>query len=169
MTRVLIAVDETEDSVRAAQAAHRLFGDTAHYLAVNVADAAIDPASLPWWGAGWGTGAPIGYGAVWPYGGPAAGAPPTSAASGASPHEDNTLDRAAAEARAAADASGLTAAEAIGEVGDPADAIIRAADVHDADVIVVGSHERGWFDRLLAPSVSGEVVKHAGVPVLVVK
>jgi nucleotide-binding universal stress UspA family protein len=168
MTRVLIAVDGTEGSVHAAEVAHRLFGDGADYLAVNVADAGLDRASMPSWGLGWGMGAPIAYGAVWPYTGPAAADPPGSSATGA-PREQDAVDRAAAEARAAADASGLPVAEAIGEVGDPSDAIIRAAEEHQADVVVVGSHERGWFDRLLAPSVSADVLKHADVPVLVVK
>ncbi len=36
MTTVLIAVDETDSSVHAVEAAHRLFGDSADYLVLNV-------------------------------------------------------------------------------------------------------------------------------------
>jgi hypothetical protein len=36
MTKVLIAVDETEESIEAGALAHRLFGDDAEYLAINV-------------------------------------------------------------------------------------------------------------------------------------
>lgn len=67
MFRVLVAVDETEDSIRAARLGHRLFGDEAEFLAVNVADVRLDPAGVPWWGAGWGIAYPTTYGAVWPY------------------------------------------------------------------------------------------------------
>ena len=47
-------------------------------------------------------------------------------------------------------------------------AVLRAAEERHVDVIVVGTEERGWFDRLLRPSVSKEIVKQAHVPVLVV-
>ena len=58
--------------------------------------------------------------------------------------------------------------QAIGQEGDPADAVLRAAEEHQVDVIVVGTHERGWFDRLVRPSVSKEIIKESKVPVLVV-
>src|SRR5918995_1205074 len=106
MTRVLVAVDDTEGSVRAAETAHRLFGDEAEYLAVNVANVA--------------------------------------------------------------DQSGLPDATAVGEEGDPASAILRAAEERGVDVIVVGTEERGWLDRFLRPSVSKEIVRQAHVPVLIV-
>ena len=54
MPRVLIAVDDTDSSVHAAEVARRLCGDDADYLAVSVADVRVDPAVAPWWGAGWG-------------------------------------------------------------------------------------------------------------------
>ena len=39
----------------------------------------------------------------------------------------------------------------------------------DADVIVLGTHDRGWFSRLLTGSVSSDVLRHADVPVLVAR
>ena len=36
MTTVLIAVDDTDSSVHAVETAHRLFGDSADYLVLNV-------------------------------------------------------------------------------------------------------------------------------------
>ena len=156
MTRVLVAVDDSEGSVRAAEAAHRLFGDDAEYLAVNVTNV-VDLASIPWYGAGWGAPYAAPYGAVWPYRGAAV--------------EAGTADSeevARAHAREVADESGLTGAIAVGEEGDPALAIVRAAEERNVDVIVVGTAERGWLDRLLNPSVSKEIVKQADVPVLVV-
>ncbi len=44
MTHVLIAVDDTDTSIRAASTAHRLFGDDATYTVINVAP----NASLMW-------------------------------------------------------------------------------------------------------------------------
>ena len=66
MTRVLVAVDDSEGSVRAAETAHRLFGDDAEYLAVNVTNV-VDLATIPWYGAGWGAPYAAPYGAVWAY------------------------------------------------------------------------------------------------------
>lgn len=158
MTRVLVAVDESEGSVRAAETAHRLFGDDADYLAVNVTNV-VDLATIPWYGAGWGAPYAAPYGAVWAYRSDVA-VDPTGSADGE--------QMATTHAREVAEESGLPGAEAVGEEGDPATAVLRAAVERDVDVIVVGSEHRGWLDRVLRPSVSKEIVKHAGVPVLVV-
>ncbi len=53
--------------------------------------------------------------------------------------------------------------------GDPAEAIVAAAEAEHADLIVVGSHGRGPVGRFLIGSVSDHVVRHAGCPVLVVR
>jgi len=47
--------------------------------------------------------------------------------------------------------------------------VLEAGDDHDVDVIVVGSHDKGWLDRLLTGSVSEGIVRGAHRPVLVVK
>ena len=157
MTRVLVAVDDSEGSVRAAEAAHRLFGDGATYLAVSVTTA-VDLAAIPWYGAGWGAPYAAGFGTVWPYRGEG------TAQAELADAEEVARD----QAREVAAESGLPAAVAVGEEGDPAMAILHAADERNVDVIVVGSSDRGWLDRLVRPSVSKEVVKQADVPVLVV-
>jgi len=159
MTRVLVAVDDTEGSVRAAETAHRLFGDEAEYLAVNVTNVA-DLAAIPWYGAGWGAPYAAPYGTVWSY--------RSTDAVGAVGELGDGEDVAAAQARDVADQSGLPDATAVGEEGDPASAILRAAEERGVDVIVVGTEERGWLDRFLRPSVSKEIVRHANVPVLIV-
>jgi len=51
---------------------------------------------------------------------------------------------------------------------DPGHAIVEVANELQPDLIVLGSHEKGFFMRLLAGSVSEYVVRHAPCPVLVV-
>ena len=53
--------------------------------------------------------------------------------------------------------------------GPAADAIIRAGDAHEADVIVVGSRGFGHFTGLLLGSVSDRVVHYSTRPVLVAR
>ncbi len=55
------------------------------------------------------------------------------------------------------------------ELGEPAEAIVGLADRHAADLIVVGTHERSFLDRLLHGSVSEGVSRHAHCDVLVVR
>ena len=54
------------------------------------------------------------------------------------------------------------------ETGDPAGAICLAAGDLGVDVIVVGSHGKGFVSRVLLGSVSEHVVRNAPCPVLVV-
>lgn len=53
--------------------------------------------------------------------------------------------------------------------GDPAARIVNFAEEQNVDMIVVGSHGIGGFERLVIGSVSEKVVRHAKVPVLVVR
>ncbi len=53
-------------------------------------------------------------------------------------------------------------------LGHAADAIVELAGQHGADLIVVGTREPGFFERLLGGSVSQSVSKHAHCDVLVV-
>jgi nucleotide-binding universal stress UspA family protein len=53
-------------------------------------------------------------------------------------------------------------------VGHPADELVALAEQHDADLIVVGTHEPGFLERLLAGSVSQEVARRAHRDVLIV-
>lgn len=152
MTRILIAADESDSSVEAARVAHQLFGDTAEYLVINVADPTPD-ASMAW-----------AY--VYPATMPMMAFPPVNA------DDPAARQAAAASETVAADVAtkaSLGAAEPLTDTGDAANAIIDAAREHAVDVIVLGSHERSWFSRLLKPSVSASVVREAEIPVLVVK
>jgi len=54
-------------------------------------------------------------------------------------------------------------------IGHPADEILKYADEHEADLIVIGSNASSDIKRILLGSVSGRVVAHAKQSVLVVK
>ena len=167
MTNILIAVDESDEAVFAVETAHRLFGDEAHYFVINVSagmksaplsDRYVYPIVPPYTGTGMIAVQPI--------------AVPGSSTGSDSGHE-SSLQVAKREADdVAAEIAGkasLPTAGTIGEVGDPADSIIDAARSHDIDVIVVGSHDRRWFSRLLSGSVTDQIVKQSSIPVLVIK
>ena len=47
--------------------------------------------------------------------------------------------------------------------------IIHVAGELDADVIVVGSHGKGWLKRVVIGSISEYVLRHSTIPVLVVR
>ncbi len=53
--------------------------------------------------------------------------------------------------------------------GDPAAEIVRLANIHAADLIVIGSRGLTGLNRILQGSVSGQVVEEAPCSVLVVK
>jgi nucleotide-binding universal stress UspA family protein len=71
------------------------------------------------------------------------------------------------EARRRLGERGLTA-EIVSPVGDAANEIVDVAEERDADLIVVGTHEPGFLDRLLAGSVSQGVARRAHCDVLIV-
>jgi nucleotide-binding universal stress UspA family protein len=54
-------------------------------------------------------------------------------------------------------------------MGDPAEAIVHLAEQVKADLIVLGTHGRSGFKRLLMGSVAEAVVRRARCPVLTVK
>jgi nucleotide-binding universal stress UspA family protein len=54
------------------------------------------------------------------------------------------------------------------EYGSTADGIIKCSGEFKASLIVIGTHNRSGFDRLLMGSVAEHVVRHSQVPVLVV-
>ncbi|CAN5509255.1 hypothetical protein BH10ACT2_BH10ACT2_16620 [soil metagenome] len=137
--KVLVAMDGTNESLRAGREAVRLFAD-AEFLMIKVTQLTI-----PWM-------AGDQFGMVYP----------TSSA-------DLLLDRPdVAELRTLADAAGLDDATVLNPVGDPGSAICAAAEEHDVDVVVIGSHDRGVLSRLISPSVTDAVVHGTHRAVLVV-
>jgi nucleotide-binding universal stress UspA family protein len=53
-------------------------------------------------------------------------------------------------------------------VGDAADSIIEEIDLRNVDLVVMSTHGRSGFGRWVYGSVADEVMRHAGVPVLLV-
>lgn len=76
--------------------------------------------------------------------------------------------QAAEELRATAAAEGLPVT-ALVRTGHPAAEIIRAAGETGADLIVMSTHGRTGLARLLAGSVTEEVIRRSGRPVLVLR
>lgn len=161
--RVLLAVTDSDESVRVARTTHDLFGETATYLVMNVAAQPVpilgpDPMT-------WGVAYPLATGTT-------AGAvplyrAPVSTTGERIPGTGDDADRARQEAERVAEAAHLTA-EPIGEVGDAAQRIRAVADEEHVDVIVVGASEHGWFHRLVHPSVANAVMRDSERPVLVI-
>jgi nucleotide-binding universal stress UspA family protein len=54
------------------------------------------------------------------------------------------------------------------EVGDPVERLLGVASSHDADLIVVGSREHGFLERLLGRTVDEAVARRADRDVLLV-
>jgi nucleotide-binding universal stress UspA family protein len=163
MTTVLIAIDDTEESKRAAQVAVDCFGPGADYLAIYV-DQDRPVAGELW-------GPDVIWGGIYTYPGlytyPITGSPRVPGESLEVDSDTDITAHAEAEAGRLAAAAGVDA-EPLGDVGDPGVAIAEAARGHDVDVIVVGSHHRNWFERLLYGSTSDDVLRQADVPVMIV-
>ena len=153
MPLIMVAVDESDESITAARQARELFGADADYLAVNVAE------GTPTW-------APTGsvWGAVYPY--PyAAPYPLVEEEVSFEPTDEVEADARQIASDRAAEAGIL--APAVGEVGDPATAILDAAATHNADVIVVGASRKNWWERLVEGSVTKQLTSRSTVPILI--
>lgn len=55
------------------------------------------------------------------------------------------------------------------EEGDPGSVICQVAEEMDADLVIVGSHGKGFVRRMVLGSVSTYVTHHAPCPVMVVR
>lgn len=150
MTKIMLALDETDAARTAAETAHRLFGDAAEYLAVYVSGDPEATSSMAW-------GSVYGY----PF-----TAPPVLLDDAARAATD-VVEIARSEAEQRAHEAGVEATP-VGEIGDPAHAISRAARDHGADLIVVGHSHRSWLRSIFDPSVTDDLIDATSIPVLVV-
>lgn len=153
MRHVLVAVDDSEASERAAEFVNRFFGGLdVSITAVNIGDTAITWSPY--------AAAP---GLVYPW-------PPVWGPMPSEPVGDGTPPDAEREAgERTIESTGLQADHEVIEFGDDvAEVLGRIAAERGADLIVVGSGHKGTFEQLISPSVSKELAKAAPVPVLVV-
>ena len=139
---VLIAVDETAESLHAVTVARHLFGDDASYTVVSIGAPSRHVVALD------------------PIGGTTYDVDTIAAPDPAEPVR---------VAEHAANVGGLAAADIAGEIGQPGPQLCQLALDRSADVIVVGSHERGFLSRLLDPPVQTYLLHHAPCPVLVAR
>lgn len=64
--------------------------------------------------------------------------------------------------------SGVLVKTIIGE-GEPADAVLNTADTKKIDLIVMASHARSGVSRWLLGSVSGQIIRKAHIPVMLIR
>lgn len=141
---ILIAVDGTDESRAAATTAFEMFGSGHEYTIMSVAE--IQPVVVS------------GYGIGSAY-----------TSTELIDRIDAAAQRTAERVADLADASAAGIAEAVHDSGDPGVSICTTAEEIDADLVVIGSHEHGFWSRLLDPSVGRYVTEHAPCPVLVVR
>lgn len=82
---------------------------------------------------------------------------------------DEEMAALAASIRVEADRLGVPVATLCETDESPAKAIIRAARANDCDLIVMTSHGRSGFKKVLLGSQTAEVLKNTALPVLVVR
>jgi nucleotide-binding universal stress UspA family protein len=81
---------------------------------------------------------------------------------------DDAVAEARADVAAAAENLGAPARQRV-SMGDPAETVCQVAADEKADVVVIGSHGKGWARRAFLGSVSQHIIQHAPCPVLVVR
>lgn len=59
--------------------------------------------------------------------------------------------------------------ETVVEFGEPVESIQEAADTHDVDQIVIGSHGRAGLQRIIVGSVAENVMRGVSIPVTIVR
>ena len=144
----LLAIDDDRPSRQAAYAAANWLPAGCHLVALHVGPSVASLAVAPVPGAG------------------IAGASYTSHLASALP-TDAELEATARQV--ARDALERHTGSVRVERGDPASMICRVAEEIEADLIVVGTGDRGWLGRLVDPSVSSSVASDAPCSVLIVR
>ena len=150
---VLIAIDGKSLSGRVVRTAHRLFGEDASYLAINVGPGPYTQMSWAY---------------VLPVTGPSASVRAAWVDDAVMEGVDTGMAHAEAEASEVMHDAGLSQATPLGDVGDPTTAIVRAAHHHHADVVVIGADVRSWLSHLVGGSVERQLLHEADFAVLVV-
>ena len=141
--KILIAVDDTDESIDAVRSAYGLFGPAPDYLVTSIGR--MPARAYP----------------MTPIGGM-----PTYI--DLEQTVESVKEGATATAKEAAEILEVDAAIEV-DTGRAGEAICRIAEESGASVIVIGSHDRSIWARLFEPSVGKYVVDNAPCPVLVVR
>ena len=142
---VLIATDGSPFAIEAAHSALPLFGPDAHVTLVTVVPPEEDPLAM-------------------------AGGFEGPLMTEEEAHEARERDLAAGRDAVArtGDAVGPAADRQVVTGSDVADTICQYAAEHQADVVVMGESDKGWFRRALEGSVMQQVLRHSPCPVLII-
>ena len=148
MRRILVAVDDSPASVRAVAFVNAFFRDEDITItAVNVAHVPVE----------WLPPAPYGGLYPWPWG-----------PQGADLMPEDAVARAAEEATVVATEHAPAEADVEVVFGETVEAIVRAAQETEADLIVVGSSHKGALEKAIEGSVSERLFRETSRPLLVV-
>lgn len=143
-TKVLIAVDDRPSSRQAVDEAFHFFGTEADYTVLSVGERA------PVVAGGFGPGAMT------------AAIDLTTQLESAEAACRGVVEEAATHLPG----SHVELETAFGHAGRT---ICSVAEDHASDVIVIGSRDSGFWDRLVEPSVTSHLVDHAPCPVLIIR
>ena len=141
---VLIAVDDSIESREAATVAYQFFGAENEYSVLSV-----------------GSREPVVYG-TWPVA-------THQSAGDLVGLVDTAIADEALRVAAKANATIIPDAAMTTGIGDPGRIICQRATEGQADVIVIGSHDKGFWERLIDPSVGRYLADNAPCPVLIVR
>ena len=142
--KILIAVDDSAESRQAVDAAYQYFGQGHDYTVLAVSDP--DPSLV----AGQGAGA-------------------FTSAVALRSYVEQALEAAANTAVARAQQHLPTASDTAVVTGRTGSAICKTAVDCGSDLIVIGSHDKSFWERLVDPSVGRYLVDNAPCPVLIVR
>jgi nucleotide-binding universal stress UspA family protein len=160
METILVGYDGTEHAERALERAAELAqGLSARLLVVSVARSPQSPEPIP------AIEPPEAIALAMP--GP--GAAPVPLPVPEQPPEPKELVQHQLERARAALMGRDVEVEYTAEVGDAAERLLAVADARDADLVVVGSREHGFLDRLLGSHVDEALAAHAPRDVLLVR
>lgn len=141
--KVMIGVDDSNESRHAVDTAFSFFGADAEYLIASIGD------RTPYYSASFAGGSMVSAAAI-----------------------SDQLDAAEETAkRDAVDAASKLPldAEVVFDVGHPGRTMCDLAAEQDVDVMVIGSKDKSVWERLLDPSVGRYLIDHAPCPVVVVR
>ena len=163
MKTIVVGYDGTEAAERALRrAAEVAEAFSARLIVVSVSASAYVPAPVSAFEPAAEPVPPTVAGPVPPAGTVPLPQPPTA------PPEPEEFARRQLERAQTSLASRRVEAEYVVELGDPAERLLEVADRREADLIVVGSREHGFLERLLGRSVDEAVARRAERDVLLV-